>query len=425
MVEAVRGLGEMNILYITQYFPPEIGATQSRSYEMAKNLIKLGHRVTIMTEVPNHPSGVISPAYRGRFRVRETYDGIPVIRSWVDAHPEKTFNTRMRFYLSFLATTIINSLFLGPGRFDVVYATSPPLFVGLAGLVIARMRRAFFFFEVRDLWPESAVDLGQLGNPRNISRAHTIADLCYRRARGIVAVTVGILERLQQKGISQEKLFLIKNGTNPDCFRYIRDLELEKKLGWAEKFVVLYAGIHGIAQGLEKIIDAAGLLSDEPSIHFAFIGEGPRKKELIKYANMKGVTNLQFLPEIPSDEVPKYISLASLCLVPLKKIELFKGALPCKIFDSWGCGKPVLLSVEGEARRVVEEAKGGICVEPENSVEIANAVRIVFSNQSIGCEMGENGRRYIFEKGYIREAQAKELIRAFEKTLKGNTLPSP
>jgi glycosyltransferase involved in cell wall biosynthesis len=418
MVSTVFGHGLMNILYISQYFPPEIGATQSRAYEMAKNLIEAGHRVTVMTEVPNHPSGIIPSAYRGRLRVDETYDGIPVVRSWVYARPEKTFKTRMQFYLSFMGMTVLNSLFLRSGKFHAVFATSPPLFVGLAGLSIARMRRIPFFFEVRDLWPESAVDLGQLGNQKYIDYGHAIANLCYRKARGIVAVTNGIKERLKQKGIPEGKLFLIKNGTNPERFRYIHDPGLEKKLGWTGKFVVLYAGVHGVAQGLETVLGAAERLVDHPTIHFVFIGEGPVKPRLMARAMSEKLPNVEFLPEVPSDEICRFISLAAVCLVPLKKIPLFQGALPSKIFDCWACGKPLLISVDGEARREVEAAGGGVFVEPENSEALSDAILTLRNSPNKGKEMGENGRRYIYEKGYIRSLQAEKLSRIIEKTAK-------
>jgi glycosyltransferase involved in cell wall biosynthesis len=410
----------MKILYITQYFPPEVGATQSRAYEMAKNLINFGHQVTVMTEVPNHPSGIIPLKYKGKFRVVEKYDGIPVIRSWVDASPEKTFKTRMRFYLSFMITTIINSVFLRQGKFDAVYATSPPLFVGLAGFVIARLKNARFFFEVRDLWPESAIELGQIGNRTYITFGHGMADFCYRYSSAIIAVTRGIFERLEQKGVSKGKLYLIKNGTNPERFYSIHDLTLKEKLGWQSKFVVLYAGIHGVAQGLETVLSVAGQMKGYPKIHFAFVGDGPYKKRILELTKSKGISNVEFLPEVPADQIFRYISLADVCLVPLKKIKLFQGALPSKIFDIWACGKPIILGVDGEAREELEKAKGGIFVEPENVRAMAQAVAHFYQNPELCKQMGNNGRRFIFRNGYIRSLQA----RALEKVLTGKFLNS-
>jgi glycosyltransferase involved in cell wall biosynthesis len=408
----------MNILYLSQYFPPEIGATQARAYEMAKNLVAMGHRVTMLTEMPNHPSGIIPSAYRSRFRLMEEMEGIHVVRSWVYATPIKSFKRRMVFYLSFMLTAVLNSLFLKEKAYDLVYATSPPLFVGVAGVLIARSRRIPFVFEVRDLWPESAVELGELRSQKYIRWGHDAADFCYRRARAIVSVTEGIQEMLLAKPIQPNKVFLVKNGTNPEKFRYVLDSRLEERLGWRGKFVALYAGNHGVAQGLETIVDAAAYLTDHPAIHFAFIGEGPRKKQIIAYAERKGLENVQFLSEVPSEEISEYISLAGLCIVPLKKNRLFEGALPSKIFDSWSCGKAVVLSVDGEARREMETAGGGIYVEPENATALADAVVRVFKNPALAEEMGEKGRRHLYQKGYIRSIQAEKLSRIFEKLMK-------
>jgi glycosyltransferase involved in cell wall biosynthesis len=407
----------MRVLYLSQYFPPEIGATQIRAYEMAKNLVAMGHRVTMMTEVPNHPSGVIGPEYRKRFRVVEQMHGIEVVRSWVYATPYKTFSTRMLFYLSYMVTTIVNSLFLSKGTYDVLYATSPPLLVGLAGLVIAKMRRVPFVFEVRDLWPESAVELGELQNPYFIRCANALAKLCYSQARGIVCVTQGIYSALAAKELPEQKLVIIKNGTNPERYRYVFDKELEENLGWKGKFIVLYAGIHGIGQGLEAVLEAASALLPVEPVRFVFIGEGPRKRQLMAHASRRHLSNVEFLPEVPADEIPKYISLSSLCLVPLKKNELFKGALPSKMFDSWACEKPILLTVEGEAREELESARGGIFVEPENSSAMARAIMEMHRKPEQARQMGENGRRYILEQGYVRAVQARKLAQILQNLI--------
>jgi glycosyltransferase involved in cell wall biosynthesis len=408
----------MRILYLSQYFPPEIGATQTRAYEMATNLVDFGHEVTVMTEMPNHPSGIISPEYRSRLRVVEHLDGIHVVRNWVYATPLKNFNTRMAFYLSFMVTTIMNSLFLNGKKYDVVYATSPPLFVGLAGLIISKTRRIPFVFEVRDLWPESAVELGQLSDPRYVRWGHWIADFCYQHARGIIAVTRGIYDRLIAKNVPEHKLFLIKNGTNPERYRYILDRELERKLGWKGKFIVLYAGVHGVAQGLETVLEAASILDGVDEIHFAFVGEGPVKDKLVVQAARKNLHNVEFLPEISSDEIARYISLASLSLVPLKKNDLFKGALPSKMFDCWACGRPIILSVDGEARHELELARGGLFVEPENASAMAGTILDMYRNPTLCKEMGENGRRYIHENGYIRAQQGRNLAMIMDRLLK-------
>ncbi len=211
----------MRILYLSQYFPPEIGATQTRAYEMATGLIRAGHQVTMLTEAPNHPAGIIHPAYRGRFWVRENLNDIDVIRVWVKTSPVKTFRNRMAFYLSYMFNAILAGLFLAQGRYDVIYATSPPLFVGIAGVILSFLRRTPLVFEVRDLWPESAVALGELENPRAIKLATQLEQACYRQARAIVLTTQEMKDHLAHRGIPQEKMYIIRNGANPELFRMI------------------------------------------------------------------------------------------------------------------------------------------------------------------------------------------------------------
>lgn len=323
----------------------------------------------------------------------------------------------MLFYLSYMVTTIVNSLFLSKRPYDVVYATSPPLFVGLAGLVIAGMRRVPFVFEVRDLWPEAAVELGELQGSHYIRWAHAMADYCYKRARGIVCVTQGIYTALAAKRLPEQKLFVIKNGTNPERYRYLFERELESKLGWKGRFVVLYAGVHGVGQGLETVLGAASVLLPVKPIRFVFIGEGPRKRELMEHASRRHLSNVEFLPEVSADEIAKYISLSSLCLVPLRKNELFKGALPSKMFDSWACGKPILLSVDGEAREELESARGGVFAEPENAGAMARAIMAMYRKPEQARQMGAKGRRYIHERGYIRAQQAGQLAHVIQNLL--------
>ncbi|CAB1065065.1 hypothetical protein D1BOALGB6SA_9862 [Olavius sp. associated proteobacterium Delta 1] len=405
----------MKILYISQYFPPEVGATQNRAYEMSTNLAALGHQVTMMTELPNHPSGIIFKGYRGRYRMEEAKDGIRICRSWVFASPKKNFITRILFYISFMATTIFNSLIFDRQKYDLIYATSPPLFVGVAGVILSKIRRIPFVFEVRDLWPESAIELGELNNPAIIRLAKSLENFCYRYARALIVVTKGIHDRLETRQVKSQNIFLIRNATNPEQFYYIRDEDLKDKLGWNGKFIVLYAGIHGIAQGLENIIDVAAMLRHNEAIHFVFIGEGPEKKAVQIYAAKHNLQNTEFLPEIKMSQISKYISLADLCLVPLKKKDLFKGALPSKIFDYWACGKPIVISVDGEARQEVETAQGGIFVEPENPDAMADAIKFLYHNPHEAKRMGDNGRDHIHHTECTRSEAAKKISLILER----------
>jgi colanic acid biosynthesis glycosyl transferase WcaI len=288
----------MRILYLSQYFPPEAGATQTRAFEMARNFIRLGHSVTILTEFPNHPSGVIPPSYRGKLFEREDIAGIDVIRVWVKASPSKNFRSRIIFYLSYMVNAALAGMLLARRRYDLIYCSSPPLFTGAAGLALSRTKRLPFFFEVRDLWPESAVALGELKNPRWIKWAERLESACYHRAALIVVATQGIHQRLVERGIPADRLIFIPNGANLAAFNFQPEdrLRLRAEFGWQNNFIVIYAGIFGLAQGLESVIHAAQLLHDDPDICFLLIGEGPKKLEITALVEKMQLTNVAILP---------------------------------------------------------------------------------------------------------------------------------
>jgi glycosyltransferase involved in cell wall biosynthesis len=402
--------GNLRILYLSQYFPPEVGATQTRAHEMAHGLVQAGHHVTMITEVPNHPAGIIPPEYQGKWYESTNLDGIDVIRVWVKTAPVKTFRTRMAFYLSFMVMAIGAGLFLARGKFDVIYATSPPLFVGGAALVLSYLRRIPLVFEVRDLWPESAVVLGELTNRRAIALADWLERACYHRATRVVVVTHGIRDRLLQRGYPAQLLALIPNGANTNLFtpQPQAGQRIRRELGLDNHFVVLYAGIHGIAQGLEWVLQAAHQLIDDARIQFVFVGDGPCKTDLLRLKDELALTNVTMLDARPREVIPAYLSAANLSLVPLRRLELFKGALPSKMFDAWACACPVLLSIDGEARQVLDLAQGGVFVEPESVIALVTAIRRLAVQPELGLACGANGRQFV-ERHYSRQAQARQL----------------
>lgn len=399
----------MRILYLSQYFPPEVGATQTRAYEMARYLAAQGHRVTMLTEVPNHPSGIIPPEYRRKLVEFKPLDGIDVVRLRVLASPRKSFARRMAFYLSYSAMATAIAPFLR-GRYDVIYATSPPLFVGLAALAISYLRRIPLVFEVRDIWPESAVLLGELNNRRAIALSEKLERACYARARRIVVVTEGISRRLLERGLPEHKLALIKNGANVSQFQPEAEAaaRLGREMGLEGKFVLMYAGVHGLAQGMETLVQVGEMLREDEDIRLVFIGEGPKKEETARLVKERGLDNIIMLGERPREQMPAYLSMADAALVPLKRVELFEGALPSKMFEALACATPVILSVGGEAARVLEQMGAGLSVPPEDGEAIANAALVLKRNPEVAKLMGARGREAVVAE-YSREAQAGQL----------------
>jgi glycosyltransferase involved in cell wall biosynthesis len=408
----------VRILYLSQYFPPEAGATQTRAYEMARNFVRLGNPVTMLAEFPNHPRGIIPHEYSGKLYERVDLEGIDVIRVWVKASPIKSFRSRMLFYLTYMLNAALAGLFLARQHYDLIYASSPPLFVGGAALFLSKMRRLPLVFEVRDLWPESAVALGELTNPRAIAMAARLEGACYRDARRIVVVTQGIFNRLVERSVPPDKLVLVPNGANVEMFYYSESgrAQVRQTLGLNDQLIAIYAGIHGLAQGLETIIEAARLLRNDPGIHILMVGDGPKKAELVDLARRYQLSNLTLLPEQPRQYMRDYLSAADVALIPLRKLEIFKGALPSKMFDAWACERPVLLSVDGEARQVMERAGGGTFIPPEDPNALADSLSWLKMAVDDRQRMGQAGRRYTVEN-YSRQSQAAMLVEILEETL--------
>jgi glycosyltransferase involved in cell wall biosynthesis len=347
-------------------------------------------------------------------------DGIEVIRVRVKASPIKHFRSRMAFYLSYMGMATVAGLWLARGKFAAIYATSPPLFVGGAALILSYLRRLPLIFEVRDLWPESAVALGELHHAWAIRLAEWLEWRCYTRARQIVVVTEGIRQHLLQRGLPPQKLGFIPNGANTELFRPqpLAAAALRQQLGLSEAFVVLYAGIHGIAQGLELLLETAQRLQSVPAIRFVLVGAGPVKSTLTTLAQQMGLANVLFHPEVARECMPAFFSMAQMAVVPLRKLDLFQGALPTKMFDAWACACPTLVAIAGEAQRLLAQAAAGLWVEPEDPAALAEAILTLYRQPAQLRHMGENGRRFV-STGYARQTHVQQLEKLLGQVLAG------
>lgn len=403
----------MKILFLTQYCPPEVGAPQNRIFEMAKHLKKFGHEVTILTAMPNYPKGEIFDGYKGKKLVKEELDGINIVRTSIYTSKEKTFVKRLRNYLSFT----FSSVFTGAknvGDQDVVIVESPPLFLGWSGYVIAKKKKAKFIFNVSDLWPESAVKLDMLHNKMLINMSTRLEEFCYKKAAAVTGQTQGIVDNIVSRGFGKDKVHLITNGIDTDLFKpENRSVEFRQEWNIDDKFAICYAGIHGIAQGLEVIINAAEMLKEHKDIQFVFVGEGPEKPRLMEMVKEKGLNNVKFVGLQPKKNMPKIVASMDAAIIPLKKLDLFKGALPSKMFETLSSETAIILSAEGEAEKLIKAAKAGITVEPENAREVADAVLKLYENRELAKEMGQNGRKYVMEH-YSRKNITKKLEKILE-----------
>lgn len=402
----------LRILYLSQYFPPEMGAPAARVHECAREWVRSGLDVAVLTGMPHHPTGVVPEEYRGRFYMRDDVDGIEVHRAYVYATPNRGVYRRAWSYVTFMLCAILTGLFR-VRRPDVLVATSPQLLAGVAGWVIAALRRVPFVLEVRDLWPESIEAVGAFRNRFVLRCLYGVANFLYARARHIVLVSDESRRVLEARGIPAEKMSVIKNGVDLALFRpTAANGAVRERHDLDGDFVVLYIGTIGMAHGLEVVLDAARQLTPQERVRFLLVGEGARKDALRAQAD--GAAGVLFLDGRPRAEVPAYIAAADLCLVHLKRSELFKTVIPSKLFEIMGCGKPILLGVEGEAQRLIEEAAAGRAFTPDSADELVAAIRRLQAEPDEVRRLGENGRRFV-EHNYSREklaSQYAELLRS-------------
>jgi glycosyltransferase involved in cell wall biosynthesis len=398
----------MKILYITQYFAPEIGASQIRATALTAALARAGHQVTVVTAMPNHPQGVIHLAYRGRLWASEKVNGIRIIRLWIKTSPVASPVARMVSYLSFLAGSLFaGTLLTMARRFDLVYVTSPPLPAAAAALWLKKIFGIPMVFEVRDLWPESAIALGQLKNPLLTTLGRWLEKQCYQQARHIVTVSRGLKERIAAVGHDRRKISVIFNG----AITISRRAEAKPP---ESVFLVIYAGLMGLAQGLETVLRAAFFLKDDPGIRFCLMGEGPCKKRLLEMKYRLKLDNVTFRSAVCPDLAHLWLTRADLALVPLRRMKLFKSALPAKLFAAWGCGLPVVLTVDGEARRLLDKARAGVYVPPESPGRLAGAIRKLARDPAACRRYGRNGRQLVAAEFRLTD-QARRLTDLLEK----------
>jgi len=385
----------MRIMFLTHYFPPEIGAPQARMHELAKRLNDLGDTVTILTAFPNYPTGVIQEGYGGRFAMEERMDGVRVLRRWVFATPNAGFFRRIGNWLSFAVTSLTATRQVGP--VDVIFVQSPPLTIGLSTLAYARLKRSPFVFNVSDIWPQSAVELGVLRNRFAIRLAEMLEMHVYRRAARVTVPTPGMLERLAARGVPREKLVLLTNGVDTDVYHpEPPDRDLAARLGLDGHKVFLYAGTHGLSQGLDVILEAAKLTRD-PDVLYVLAGEGADKGALVAKAKAEGIANVRFLPNQPKSSMPALLNSTYAAIISLKRLELFRSALPSKMFESMAVGQPLVAALWGEGADLVRAAGCGLVTEPGNAQELRDAVESLARDPERARTMGRRGREYVDE----------------------------
>jgi glycosyltransferase involved in cell wall biosynthesis len=389
----------MRIILLTQYFPPEVGAPQNRLFAMAKGLREKGAEVTVLTAMPHYPDMRIRADYRGKWSMREEMEGLDVRRVWLFVSKGRGLLPRLLNYFSFVLTALVHGLFT-LRRADVLLVESPPLFLGITAMWLARAKGARLVFNVSDLWPESAVQLGLVTNKLAIRLSGRLEMRCYRRAALITGQTMGIVDNIRTRCPDKTVLW-IPNGVDIDLIEGVDDAHGSRARHGipVEAFVLAYTGIIGHAQGLEVVLLAAERLRDRPEVLFLLVGDGPERAGLMALAREKGLPNVRFIDPMPRREVLALVAACDGVVVPLRRNKLFEGAIPSKIFEALALGRPLLLGVEGEARRLfIEEGNAGLSFTPEDDTALEQAVRRYLHDADLRANHGANGARYVRDK---------------------------
>ena len=381
----------MNILVITQWYPPEPGLLQQ---ELAQTLMAHGHSVTVLTGFPNFPSGRLYPGYRIRPLQRETIAGVPVVR--VPLYPEHSHSRvkRVLNYMSFALSAASLGCFV-VSKPDVIFVYHPPLTSGIPAYVLSRLWRVPFVYQIQDMWPETLSATGMVTNATALRAVGRFAKLVYDKAAAICVISPGFRENLIKKRVSGEKVHVISNWVDPDSYHVADpDPDLARKIGLNNRFSVMFAGIIGEAQGLEVVLEAAKLLSDLKDVQFVLVGDGVALPRLRQMANDQNVNNVSFLGRFPQETMPALYALADVLLVHLKDDPLFSITIPHKTLTYLASAKPIIAAVAGDTSDVVTQAGAGIACPPSNPEALAEAVRELYYSQRSELErMGRRGRQ--------------------------------
>lgn len=401
----------MKILYISQYYPPEANAPAIRVSELARLWCELGHEVTVLTGFPQHPNGVKRPDDVGVLYRRERDGAVEVVRSYVLAAPNSGIVRRGLSYGSFALSALLASSWK-VGRPEVVIATSPQLLTGVAGWCISRLKRTPFVFEVRDLWPESLAAVG-LNVGRTVNRIlEWLADRLYRTASAVVTVGESYRDEIVNRyRIDAAKIKVIPNGVDSAALSFDDDLrrQLRAAYGWSEKFVAMYVGTIGLAHGLETLIEAAAQLRHRCDLQFVLVGDGAERASLESLARQRRLTNVAFLGQQPRERIGGLYAAADACVVTLRRAELFHSVLPSKMFEVLAMQRPMVLAVEGAARRLVEAADAALCIAPEDPGALAAALTALESDPLGARWRAANGRRLVAAQ-FDRKTLAAEYL---------------
>lgn len=406
----------MKILLVHQYFLGKNDAGGSRWNQFSKYWSEKGHEVQVLAGSVHYATGKKAPEYKGKFVVKEQEDkNVEVFRCHVSEAYNKNFIGRLWAYFSFAFSTILVGLFK-VGKVDVIICTSPPLTVGVTGWILSKLKRVPMVFEVRDLWPESAIDTGVLTNKLLIKISYWLERKSYKSSSWINVLTPAFEKALiAKKNIKPDRISMIPNGADLDIFKP-GDINnwVREKHDLSNSFVVTYVGAHGVANHLIQLMEAAQLLKDHKDVKIMLVGDGMQKKMLREKAKELQLENVVFVDSVSKEKIVDYVAASNVCTAVLKKVDTFKTVYPNKVFDYMSAKRPIILGIDGVARELVENAGAGLFVEPENARAFADAVLKLKDDPDYCFKCGEEGFDYV-SKNFARNILADKYINIVEE----------
>ena len=403
----------MHILLIHQMFLEDDDPGGSRFNEMTKVWFEQGNEITVLAGMMHYNGHKKRNEYLGKYFANKQQGDINVWRCHVSESYNKNFLGRLWGYFSFMISATYAGIFKCKKKYDIILVTSPPLFVGITAYILSKIKKVPYLFEVRDLWPESAIDTGVLKNKLIIKFAYWVESFLYKKAKLINVLTPAFKKHLiEQKKINPQKIIFIPNAADfslsENLLSNFDSQAYRKKLGWDNKFVITYVGAHGVANGLDQILNAATVLVDT-NILFVLIGDGMKKDELIQKSEELEIKNVLFLSSVSKSEVFKFILASDMGASILKNVDTFKTVYSNKTFDYMACKKPILMAIDGVSRELVEQANCGIYIEPENSLDYNNKLRKYVNDVEKITVQGLNGYQFA-KKNFDRDILAKQYI---------------
>jgi glycosyltransferase involved in cell wall biosynthesis len=405
----------LKVLLIHQAFVAGGEAGGTRHFELGQHLAEQGDHMTVIASQINYLSGKPLNPEKGGLFYAEQVGPIAVLRAYMPPL-HASFVRRVISFLVFMATAILTGLRAGPA--DVVMGTTPPIFQALSAWILARLRRKPFLLEVRDLWPAFAIDMGVLKNKTLIGLSRWLEGFIYGRADHFLVNSPAYRDYLIEKGVDPKKITFIANGVQPDMFNPAdRGEEIRARFGLAGKFVVLYAGAHGMANDLGTLLKAADVCRDVPDIHFFFVGDGKERANLEQQAAAMALPNVTFAGALPKAQMGAVMAAADVCTAILMNIPMFTTTYPNKVFDYMAAGRPTLLAIDGVIRQVITECQGGLFVPPGDAAQMAQAVRALHADRALCQQMGQNARAHVVK--HFNRADQAESFRALLHQLGG------